>query len=76
MTLFWVVVLGIIIWLIFQLIGRGRSPGSEAGRGRAEEILNERHARGEIDRETYSACWRISGADRRAMPRSTKGNTR
>jgi putative membrane protein len=48
-----VVVLGIIIWLIFQLIGRGRSPGSEAGRGRAEEILNERHARGEIDRETY-----------------------
>ncbi len=53
MTLFWVVVLGIVIWLIFQLIGRGRAPGGETGRSRAEEILNERYARGEIDRETY-----------------------
>jgi putative membrane protein len=53
MTLFWVVVLGIVFWLMLQLVGRGRAPGEKTGRGRAEEILKERYARGEIDRETY-----------------------
>jgi putative membrane protein len=53
MALFWVVVLGIAIWLMAQLVDRGRRPGGEAGRNRAEEILKERYARGEIDRETY-----------------------
>jgi len=53
MALFWIVVLGIAIWLVLQLVGRGRSPGGDAGRTRAEEILKERYARGEIDRETY-----------------------
>jgi len=53
MALFWVLVLGIVIWLAFQLGGRGRPPGGDAGRSRAEEILKERYARGEIDRETY-----------------------
>jgi putative membrane protein len=52
MSLFWVVVLGIVIWLMVRLVGRGRPPGGDAGR-RAEEILMERYARGEIDRETY-----------------------
>jgi putative membrane protein len=52
MTLFWLVILGLVIWLIFRLVERGRPPG-DAGRGRAEEILKERYARGEIDRETF-----------------------
>jgi putative membrane protein len=52
-TLFWLVVLGLVIWLTSRLVDRGRPPGGEPGRGRAEEILKERYARGEMDRETY-----------------------
>lgn len=43
----------VVIWLVSQLIRRDRAPGGETRRGRAEEILKERYARGEIDRETY-----------------------
>jgi putative membrane protein len=57
MMLFWVVVLFLLVWLVFRL---ARSQGwidGAAGRpdrgGGAEEILRERYARGEIDRETY-----------------------
>lgn len=76
MTLFWEVVLGIVIWLIFQLIGRGRAPGGETGRSRAEEILNERYGRGEIDRENLPAhaggSQGRTAALGRAKPRGTR----
>ena len=49
--LFWVVVLAALVVLIVRVLprlGAGAPPA-----GRAEEILKERYARGEIDRETY-----------------------
>ncbi|MBI4544616.1 MAG: SHOCT domain-containing protein [Gemmatimonadetes bacterium] len=56
MVLFWAVVIGAIVfllWLLYRVAeGRGwleRQPG----RSRAEEILKERYARGEIDQATY-----------------------
>lgn len=54
MTAIWVIVLGFILAVVWQLIvrrGSDRDRPDEAGR--AEEILRKRYARGEIDRETY-----------------------
>ncbi len=52
MLLFWVLVaVGIVVfvkWLVGQL-----SPGRDARGETALEILQERYARGEIDREEY-----------------------
>ena len=53
MLLFWAVVLAVVIWLIVKLVARGHPPGAETGQSRAEEIVRERYARGEIDRDTY-----------------------
>jgi putative membrane protein len=49
--LFWVVVLVALVVLIVRVLPRlgGGAPPA----GRAEEILKERYARGEIARETY-----------------------
>ena len=49
--LFWIVVLVALVVLVVRVL-----PGLGAGApraGRAEAILKERYARGEIDRETY-----------------------
>lgn len=52
-ALFWIAILAGVIWLVYRIaksqgwIGKGR------GRARSEEVLRERYARGEIDRETY-----------------------
>lgn len=58
MMLFWVVILVLLVWLAFRLArsqGWIEGPGEGSGRGdRAERILRERYARGEIDSETYS----------------------
>jgi hypothetical protein len=32
MTLFWLVILGLVIWLIFRLVERGRPPGEAVAR--------------------------------------------
>lgn len=53
-ALFWLLIIVAVIWLFYRIaktqgwIGEGRR--SEV---RAEELLHERYARGEIDRETY-----------------------
>lgn len=53
-SLFWLIIIALAIWLIVRLAGRGGAPGGgPEGRHRAEEILRERYARGEVDRETY-----------------------
>lgn len=54
MTLFWIVVIALVVWLIYRLSAGARGPtGGAADLGKAEEILRQRYARGEIDRDTY-----------------------
>jgi putative membrane protein len=66
MGLFWLLLLGVILFLVVRLLpgaGQGGSRQSPSGHGvsgdpraeSAEEILDRRFARGEIDIETYQA---------------------
>ena len=59
MGVFWLALLGLIIWAVVRLLpgrddGAGRR-GSGAAVETPEEILDRRFARGEIDLETYQA---------------------
>ncbi len=49
MVVFWVVVVGLIVWAVARIApsNRDRRPKS------AREILDERYARGELDEEEY-----------------------
>lgn len=49
-ALFWVAVLALIGWVIYRLVSGRRASSSRAT---PETILEERYARGEVDRETY-----------------------
>lgn len=63
MVIFWVVVVGLALWLLSRLFpgtrghsSSGQSPTNgivSGGSGRALDILNERYARGEITRAEY-----------------------
>jgi len=59
MGVFWLVLLGLIIWAVVRLLpDRGGVNGRAGGRGDVEtpeDILDKRFARGEIDLETYQA---------------------
>ena len=50
MGLFWVLVVGVIIWAIVYM-SRGHRPSSE--KSYSQQILRERYARGEIDEEEF-----------------------
>lgn len=50
MILFWVVIIGLIVFFARALMQR---PGDVSSRKSAREILDERYARGEIDRDEY-----------------------
>jgi len=52
MLLFWGGVILMILWAVRALPGGGR-PDDRSGRNRALEILEERFARSEIDREEF-----------------------
>jgi len=53
MAVFWLLVLAVIVLVVWQVL-RGREPGvGGAGEDRAENVLRERYARGEIDEEEY-----------------------
>lgn len=52
MVLFWVALIGAIVWAVDGLSPRGAS-GSTGDDGGARRILGERFARGEIDADTY-----------------------
>jgi putative membrane protein len=57
MGLFWLVLLGVILFLVVRLLP-GSGSGGAAGRtpqDSPEDILDRRFARGEIDLETYQA---------------------
>ncbi len=47
----------LVVWAVRQMSG----PGARPGRSRAIEILEERYARGEIDREEFEARRRDLG---------------
>jgi putative membrane protein len=67
MGLFWLALVVLIVWLLVQVL----SPGSrrpQGGHDSAEEILDRRFARGEIDEPTYAAA--------RAVLASTRGPRR
>lgn len=54
---FWFVLLGLLLWALFQWIG-ARTPSQGASSGftagfTADEILRQRFARGEIDEATF-----------------------
>ena len=55
MPVFWLVILGLIIWAIVAAVGRsGESRGQGSpGTGSALEILKQRYARGDISKEEY-----------------------
>lgn len=53
MMLFWIVLIALVVWLVIRLTRSGGDAGGGGDRGRAEQILRERYARGEVDRETF-----------------------
>lgn len=56
MGVFWLVLLGVIIWAVVRLLpSRHQSMGAPGAAETPEEILDRRFARGEIDLETYQA---------------------
>jgi putative membrane protein len=56
MGLFWLVLLGVILYLVVQLLPAiGSGAGGRGAQESPEEILDRRFARGEIDVETYQA---------------------
>lgn len=52
MMVFWVAVIGGVIWLLVRNLGGGGS-GTSAAHRRAREVLAERYARGEMTTEEY-----------------------
>ncbi len=56
MSVFWVALIALIVWLVATLLPRSRQP--ESGRDlaeRPEDILDRRLASGDIDAATYDA---------------------
>jgi putative membrane protein len=53
MMLFWVAVVGGLLWVLLRASPGGWGRGTPLPRESPEEILRARYARGEIDRETY-----------------------
>ncbi len=56
MGVFWLVLLGVIIWAVVRLLPSGHQAlGGPRATEAPEEILDRRFARGEVDLETYQA---------------------
>lgn len=62
MAIFWIAVIGGIVWLIVYLARRPGTGLGMTGMESALDILNKRYARGEISKEDYERMKReISG---------------
>jgi putative membrane protein len=54
MPIFWILILGLIIWAVVAAVRRpGESDGSARSADSALELLKKRYARGEIDKQEY-----------------------
>ncbi len=53
MGLFWLVLLGLIVWLVLRLLPGSSEPATGGTSESAVEILDRRMANGEIDTETW-----------------------
>ena len=53
MGVFWLVLLGVIIWAVVRLLPSRRAPGGPSVTDTPEELLDRRFARGEVELETY-----------------------
>jgi putative membrane protein len=55
MSVFWLVVLALILWLVVRLLPGSSGGTTRAADGSALEILDRRLAVGEMDQETWQA---------------------
>ena len=55
MGLFWLILLGLIVWLVIRLLPGSSEPATRAPGESAVEILDRRMANGEIDIDTWQA---------------------
>lgn len=55
MGLFWIIVLGLIVWLVIRLIPGSSDRPTRAGGESALEVLDRRLAGGELDVQTWQA---------------------
>ena len=55
MALFWLILLGLIVWLVIRLLPGSSGPPTRAAGESAMQILDRRMANGEIDIEAWQA---------------------
>ena len=55
MGLFWLILLGLIVWLVIRLLPGSSEPPTRTPGESAVEILDRRMANGEVDLETWQA---------------------
>jgi len=55
MGLFWLILLGLIVWLVIRLLPGSSEPPTRTTGESAAEILDRRMANGEIDLEAWQA---------------------
>jgi len=53
--LFWLVIIFLIVWGVKQIAGRSQNSNQLTRKDNALEILRERYAKGEIDKEEFEA---------------------
>lgn len=53
MILFWVLLVGAVVWLLIRTLGGAAGAGRADSTRRAKEVLAERYARGEMSTEEY-----------------------
>lgn len=51
--IFWILIIGLIVWAVSQFAGQGRSGRGDSGNSDPLEILKRRYAQGEIDKPEY-----------------------
>ena len=52
---FWLLLLGLVVWLVVRLLPSADRSGTAGSVESPEDILDRRFARGEIDEQTYTA---------------------